>query len=133
LKENVVILGASPRPDRYSNKAIHSILQHGHTPIPINPKYENIEGLLCFSDLRKLKEHMNTSSESDEQKQIHTICLYLNPSLLKEHVKSIIDIKPKRVIFNPGTEDDEVAIRLEQNNIEALFACTLVLLATHQF
>ena len=66
-------------------------------------------------------------------KEIDTVTLYLNPRRQVEYYDYIISLKPKRVIFNPGTENMEFIKLLEENNIEAEVACNLVLLATNQY
>jgi len=69
----------------------------------------------------------------EDFQNIHTITLYLNRKRQKEYYEQIIQIKPKRVIFNPGTENPEFYKILSNNEIEAEVACTLVLLATDQY
>ena len=64
---------------------------------------------------------------------IHTVTLYINPRIQKEYYDYIVSLKPKRIIFNPGTENEEFEAIARKNNIEAIEACTLVLLRTNQF
>jgi predicted CoA-binding protein len=68
-----------------------------------------------------------------ESKDFDTVTMYLNKNLQKEYYDKIIDLKPKRVIFNPGTENQEFMERLENEGIQPIEACTLVLLRTNQF
>jgi predicted CoA-binding protein len=64
---------------------------------------------------------------------VHTITLYINPELQKTYYQDIIALKPKRVVFNPGTENPEFEVLLKENEIESIEACTLVMLSTGQF
>jgi len=121
MKEIVAIIGASNKPDRYAYKALKNLLSKGHIPVPINPRLEDIDGLKCYPNLESYPD------------KIDTITLYLRPAHLLPMVPQIIKIKPKRVIFNPGTEDAEIMEQLEEKGIEAQEACTLVLLNTNQF
>jgi len=121
MKETVAIIGASNKPDRYSYKALQALLDNDHNPIPINPKFDDINGVKCYPNLYAYPD------------EIDTITLYLRPANLLPMIPQIIKIKPKRVIFNPGTEDAEIMKQLEEGGIEAQEACTLVLLKTNQF
>jgi predicted CoA-binding protein len=121
MKEIVAIIGASKKPDRYSYKALQVLLANGHTPIPINPVIKDIEGVRCYSDLLSCPQ------------LIDTITIYVRPSVLAAMVPDIIKRHPKRVIFNPGTEDEEIMASLEKEGIKVQEACTIVLLNTNQF
>ncbi len=120
MKEKVAILGASNNPERYANMAQRMLLQYGHTVFPVNPAFEEIEGLKVVKSL-------------DDLSGIDTVTLYMNPQRLKEQVERILKLKPKRVIFNPGTESEEIENTLKKAGIEPMRACTLVLLRTNQF
>jgi uncharacterized protein len=115
-----LVIGASVNPDRYSYKAIVSLLNHNHEVIAIGNKSGNV-----------LSVTIDTSFISISN--LHTVTLYLNPERQKTYYQYIIDLKPERVIFNPGTENNELYQLLDQNNIAYEVACTLVLLATNQF
>ena len=71
--------------------------------------------------------------EMQDYKNIDTVTLYLNPKRQEEYYNYIISLQPKRVIFNPGTENTDFVKLLQKNNIESEVACTLVLLATNQY
>ena len=120
MKEKVAILGASNKPDRYAYKALKMLQQYGHTPLPVNPAFDEIEGI-------------KVSKTLDDLHQIDTVTLYMNPQRLAEQVERIIRLKPRRVIFNPGTESKEIEQKLKSAGIKTLEACTLVLLRTNQF
>ncbi|AKH68953.1 putative CoA-binding protein [Spongiibacter sp. IMCC21906] len=120
MSETVAVLGASPKPDRYSCKAVMLLDQYGHKVIPVNPYHQNVAGIDCVKTLQGLDG-------------IDTVTLYLNPDLLESQLDELISLKPRRVIFNPGTESAEHQRRLEAAGITTEEACTLVLLRTHQF
>ncbi len=121
MKERVVVLGASSKPDRYSYKAIALLQEHDHTPIPVSVRDEEILGLKAVKSISQIDE------------PIDTVTLYVNPKILSEVVDDIIAIRPKRVIMNPGTESPEAAEQFKQHGIRVLEACTLVLLKTNQY
>ena len=119
--ETVVILGASTNPHRYSHQAQVALLDSGHIPVPVNPRYDQIDGIRCYPDLRSVPE------------QIDTVTVYVRPEILLPMAEDIIDCQPNRVIFNPGAESNEVASRLQSAGIAVQNACTLVLLNTSNF
>lgn len=116
-----MIIGASPKPDRYANKAQRLLKENGHTTVPINPIQEEILG----DEVSK--------SPSDYQGDIDTVTLYVRPERLESILDNILSIKPKRIIFNPGTEDTQLQQRAREAGIEVIEACTLVLLNTGQY
>jgi len=119
--ENVVVLGASPDAERYSNKAMHLLAQHGHRVIPVSPVYKDIDGQPVLS------------SVSDVGVPVQTLTLYLSPKRLLPIADDIVKLRPGRVIFNPGTETPELQQRLDDAGIAWLEACTLVMLRTGQY
>lgn len=119
--QNVAVLGASTNPERYSNKAVRLLREHGHQVIPVNPAQDVIEGLPVMHTL------------GDIQETIDTLTLYMAPKHLAALADSIVALKPGRVIFNPGTEDPALQTRLDAAGIRWEEACTLVLLRTGQF
>jgi predicted CoA-binding protein len=121
MTENVAILGASPKARRYSYRAQQALLENGHTPIPVNPRYQFIDSLQCFPDLKSVTVG------------IDTITVYVRPDILYSMATDIIELHPGRVIFNPGSECQEVADRIASANIRVQYACTLVLLNTSAF
>lgn len=118
--ERVAILGASSKPERYGHKAMTMLQQHGHTPVLISPKEDCINGLKVFKEIKDVEN-------------IDTLTMYVNPTISSSLIEDIIALKPKRVIFNPGTENKEHYNRLIESGIEIEEACTLVLLSTGQF
>jgi len=124
LGKNVVILGASDKPERYSNKALHFLSEEGYVPIPVNPTLSEIDGVATYHTLDDVKKNVSN---------IDTITVYVNPTISSRLFDSIIKINPRRVIFNPGSENKDVQKRLSVEKIEVVEACTLVLLRTGQF
>lgn len=119
--ETVVILGASNKPDRYAYKALMMLQEYGHTVIPVNPVLETIESVPVIK------------SVSEIIVPVSTITLYMRPERYIPLLPDIIKLKPGRVIFNPGTESDDVRASLTDAGIKGIYACTLVLLRTGQF
>ena len=121
MTETVAIIGATDKPNRYANKAMHALLKHGHEVVLVNPFKLEVEGRKCLD------------SVADYNGKIDTVTLYVNPKRFQDHLDAVIRVQPKRVIMNPGTEDDAHQRTLEDAGIEVVRACTLVLLSTNQF
>jgi uncharacterized protein len=115
-----LVLGASPNPSRYAYMATISLKRHGHDVIPLGIKKGSIDGL----------EIINTRTDF---KDIHTITLYLNPFNQREWYDYILGLNPKRIIFNPGTENPELIKLASEKGIECVEACTLVMLSTGSY
>lgn len=120
-KERVVVLGASPNPDRYSNKAVKMLVEYGHEVVPVHPTSETIEGIKTVARIEQVTG------------RVDTLTLYVSPHTLTPMKDAIIALKPGRVIFNPGTENPTLMQELRQQGLEVKEACTLVLLRTDQF
>lgn len=120
-KQTVVVVGASPKPDRYSNKAVRLLVDHGHAVVPINPACATIEGLPVVAKLDDVTGHVDT------------VTLYVGPDISSGLEAALIHVKPDRVIFNPGTENPALRAALAAHGIGTEEACTLVLLNTDQF
>ena len=115
-----IVLGASENPDRYAYKAV-DFLQSINQPVyPVGNKKGRVKGL-------EILQKFNDPAILDK---IHTVSLYINPVIQKEWYNQIIELKPTRVIFNPGTENQEFEELLEENGIHTEEACTLVLIRT---
>lgn len=115
-----LVLGASPNPERYSYKAVQRLLHYGHRVIPVGTKKGQISGIPI-------------NNGWPEREEIDTVTLYLNSRLQTLYYTKIFELKPRRVIFNPGTENDTFASMLSNADIEPIEACTLVLLASGQY
>jgi predicted CoA-binding protein len=120
-QHHVAVLGASPKPARYSNQAVRLLLEHGYPVTPVHPKFEQIEGLRVAATL------------SDIEQPVDTLSLYVGPERLSPMIEEIIQLKPGRVICNPGTESKELQERLDAAGIPWLEACTLVMLRLGNF
>ncbi|MCG6943842.1 MAG: CoA-binding protein [Deltaproteobacteria bacterium] len=120
-KETVVVLGASPKPERYSNQAVRALVEHGHRVIPVHPLLKEIAGVPVVPALSGVKDPVNT------------LTLYVGPERGKELLDDMINLGPDRVVMNPGTESDEIEEALNAKGIAVLRACTLVMLRTDQF
>ncbi|MDB2345967.1 CoA-binding protein [Flavobacteriaceae bacterium] len=116
-----LIIGASLNSDRYSNKAFHRLKAANHKVYNIGFR----EGVL--EDLKIYKEHQLDWSTID------TVTLYLGPARQELYYDYLLKLKPKRVIFNPGTENEELENILKEAGIQTEQACTLVLLSTNQY
>lgn len=120
-KERVVVLGASPNPERYSHKAVCLLLEHGHEVIPVHPMADKIEGLPVVPKLSQVSG------------QVDTLTLYLSADTLTALEDDIVNLNPGRVIFNPGTENPALMENLRERGLLVVQACTLVLLRTGQY
>lgn len=119
--ETVVILGASNKTDRYSYRALKLLREYNHEVIPVHPVIEEIEGVEVVKAI------------SDIDRAVDTVTVYVNPKHMLSMVDDLIALKPKRVIFNPGTEDDALIEKVEESGIKAVRGCTLVMLKTNQY
>jgi predicted CoA-binding protein len=120
-KQTVVVLGASNKPERFSNMAIKKLIQHGHRVVPVHPRLTEIDGVPVISDMENIDE------------SIDTLTLYVGPQRIQPLIEKIVALHPKRVIFNPGTESVSLENRLAENNIAFVRACTLVMLDSGDF
>jgi predicted CoA-binding protein len=119
--ERVVIIGASDNPERYSHQAQLLLRQHGHEVVPVHPKLAEIEGVPVVADLSAISG------------PVDTVTLYVGPAISAGLKDSLVALKPRRVIFNPGTENAALEESLIAAGIACEEACTLVLLRTGQF
>ncbi len=120
--EHVAVIGASPKEDRYSNKAMRMLAEYKHHPIPVASGYDQIEGEKVYENILDIPDKLDT------------VTLYLGPKRQTDKViDQLIAAAPKRVIFNPGTENPASAERLKKAGINVVEACTMVLLKTNQY
>ncbi len=119
-RKKTLVLGASTNPARYSNLAIQRLAAHGHPVLAIGKR----TGIVANVSIEK---------EKKDWENIDTVTLYLNPTNQKEYYDYILSLKPKRIIFNPGAENNELAEMVARQGIEPMEACTLVLLSTGQY
>jgi uncharacterized protein len=111
-----LVLGATERKDRFANLAIRKLRDHGHEVVAVGNRTGNVDGIPIHTDI---------SPELD----IDTVTLYLNPYNQAVWRERILALKPKRIIFNPGTENMELQAEAIENDIEPVIGCTLVMLS----
>ncbi len=118
--KKTLVLGASANPSRYSNLAVNSLTAKGHDVIAVGRRPGSIGKI-------------DITTEKKEITNLNTVTLYLNAANQKSYYDYIISQKPKRIIFNPGAENDELADLAHKAGILTQEACTLVLLSTGQY
>ncbi|QYJ67282.1 CoA-binding protein [Flavobacterium litorale] len=118
--KKTLVMGASTAPDRYANKAIKMLQQYNQPVVAIGKKEGNVDGITI-------------EKEQVPFEGVDTVTLYLNPVRQKPYYNYIISLQPKRVVFNPGTENPEFYKLLQENNIMVDVGCTLVMLTTNQY
>ena len=118
--KKTLVLGASDNPSRYSYLAINRLMKFGHPVVAVGRKKTSVAGV-------------EIDKEKREFDNVDTVTLYLNPLNQKEYYDYIVSLKPKRIIFNPGTENEELHQIAKNHNIKTMEACTLVLLSTGQY
>jgi predicted CoA-binding protein len=119
--EIVAVIGASPKPDRYAYRAMQLLAEHGHRAIPINPAFDEILGEKCYRSIAEVPD------------KIDTVTLYLSEARSDPLTDEIIDAKPRRIIMNPGAENDALAEKARTRGIEVVYDCTLVMLRSGTF
>jgi predicted CoA-binding protein len=120
MSKTTLVLGASNNPARYSNMAINRLRRNNHPVVAIGKRPGMVADTSLETETRKIED-------------LDTVTLYLNPANQKQYYKYILDLKPKRIIFNPGTENEELEDLARKNGIQPIEACTLVMLSTGQY
>ena len=118
--KKTLVLGASTNPSRYSNMAVLKLLKHGHEVVPVGIKKGKVGGIEILST-------------EDKTSGIETVTLYLGPKNQPQYYNYILDLKPSRVIFNPGTINPEFMKQLADEGVEVVDACTLVMLSVNTY
>lgn len=118
--KKTLVLGASPNPSRVSHTAIYRLQSNGHEVQALGVRPGNIDGIEIQLGRPTLED-------------IHTITLYLNPQRQTEYYDYILQLKPERLVFNPGTENPELMRLAKDNGIEVSIGCMLVMLATERY
>lgn len=118
--KKTLVLGTSLKPERYSNLAVNRLLDKGVETVAFGLREGKIREVAIKTDFEDFQD-------------IHSVTLYIGKKHQSEYIDSILNLKPERVIFNPGTENPVLYEVLEKNGIEVEVACTLVLLATGQY
>ena len=119
--ERVVVMGASPKPNRYSFKAIQMLQHHGHQPVPVNPAYDEVLGLKCYRRI------------GDVPPPIDTVTVYLGQARSNSLIDEIMGAGPRRIILNPGAENQQLAEAAAKKGVEVVEGCTLVMLTIGTF
>ena len=119
-KKKTLIIGATPNPARYAYLAANRLVNAGHEIVNIGIKKGEVAGVAIQSPAEPIAD-------------IHTITLYIGPKLQPQYYDYILATKPKRIVFNPGTENPELESLAQQQGIDTIQACTLVLLSTGQY
>lgn len=118
--ETTLVFGASLKPNRYSNMAIKRLQEKNVPTVAYGLKAGLVRSVQITTNLAEIPK-------------IDVVTLYINPSRQKEFYQDIINLEPRKVIFNPGTENPEFYVLLKAHGVEVQVACTLVLLATNQY
>lgn len=118
--KKTVVLGATPEPSRYAYKAARMLLEYGHEMVPVGIKKGDVFGKKIINDHAFIEE-------------VDTITLYVGPQNQVDLYDYILSLKPRRIIFNPGTENEELFKRAKKNNIEIVIGCTLVMLSVGSY
>ncbi len=113
--KKTLVLGASPNPLRFSYKAIHKLIKYGHPVIPMGIKKDKVAGMTIVNN----QPHFTN---------IHTITLYIGPQKQPPYYDYLLSLKPERIIFNPGTENEDFMNLCRANGIEVVEHCTLIML-----
>ncbi|MBT9394172.1 CoA-binding protein [Hymenobacter sp. NST-14] len=118
--KKTLVLGATDNPARYAYRAVHQLQQHGHEVVPVGIRKGHVAGL----------EIRNDRPAADA---VDTVTLYVGPQNQPAWYDYILDLNPKRIIFNPGTENPELEELAQQRGIRTEEACTLVMLSVGQY
>ncbi|HZG01329.1 MAG TPA: CoA-binding protein [Chitinophagales bacterium] len=118
--KKTLVLGATPDETRYAWLAATKLMRYGHPVVLVGNKRGDVNGQPIIN------------GQPDEN-DVDTVTLYMNPKNQETFLDYIVGLKPKRIIFNPGTENDKLIEMAEQNGIEPVIGCTLVMLSSGEF
>ena len=118
--KKTLVLGASDNPARYSFRAVHMLKNHGHEVLPVGIRKGEVAGMSIHTDRPQATD-------------IDTVTLYVGPQNQPAWYDYILDLKPRRILFNPGTENPEFERMAHERGIQTEEACTLVLLSIGQY
>lgn len=114
--EKIIIIGASANREKFGNKAVRAYLKKGYRVYPINPKEEKIEGVKCYHDIKEINDKVNLAS------------LYVKPEIGITIIKDLSEIGVKTIYVNPGTDSDELILKMKELGIQPLLQCSIVAL-----
>lgn len=120
--KKTVVIGATDNPTRFAYKAVQKLQQYGHEVVPVGIKRTAVGALPIL--------HLQDNPRIEK---VDTVTMYVGPQNQPSWYDYILGLNPKRIIFNPGTENRELEQLAENQNIETLHACTLVMLATGEY
>lgn len=120
MNKKTVVIGASENPERYAYKATVSLTKHGHTAIPVGLKEGTIDGITILTQQPVIDN-------------VDTVTLYVGPKNQPAWYSYILSLQPKRIVFNPGTENPELEKMAQDKGIETIEACTLVMLSVGNY
>jgi predicted CoA-binding protein len=120
INKKTLVIGASTKPERYSNQAIRLLRRYDYPVEAIGLRSGQVAGIEFKTGFPELN-------------QIHTIAMYVGQSRQPQYYDYLLGLKPKRIIFNPGTENDEFSELLEEQGVEVVEHCTLVMLNSGLF
>lgn len=118
--KKTLVLGASDNPSRYSYLAVRKLANYQHPVVAIGRKKGKVGDVEIETDHRPIED-------------VHTITLYLNPQNQQQYYNYILDLKPSRIIFNPGTENEDLMSKAKEKGIETVIGCTLVMLSVGNY
>lgn len=118
--KKVIVLGASLNANRYSNMAIKKLIKNNYDVYPLGKSEAEVEGVRLFSDFKMIEE-------------VYAVTIYLNPFNQRQFYDYILDLNPQKVVLNPGAENRELELILDENSIKFERACSLVLLSLNSF
>ena len=122
IEKTTLVLGASPNPERYSNRAVKTLQKKNIPVIAIGKREYNMDGLNIIKGM------------PHDIGPVHTVALYLNAKNQEEYYKYILSLHPQRIIFNPGTSNEEFEdFLIQTTDIEVCTDCMLAMLACGQF
>ena len=121
MEKRTLVLGASPNPSRFAYKAVRSLQRRDIPVVAIGRKDVDLEGI-------KIRQ-----GKPNDIGDIHTVTMYMNSKFQSEYYDYILSLKPKRIIFNPGTTNPELAELAMQNGIEVRNECMLIMLSNNKF
>ena len=117
----VAVVGASNKPERYSYQAVMLLKEKGHEVYPVHQRIKDIEGMSVYPSIKDIKDPLDT------------ISFYVAADISSQFAEDILGAHPRRIIFNPGAENSDLAAKAQERGIVVMNACTLVMLRTGQF
>lgn len=120
MSKRTLVIGVSPNPGRFSYKAVNKLVLHKHETIAVGVREGEVAGVKIIKGFPQVEN-------------VHTVTLYINAEKQEEYIDYILGLKPKRIIFNPGTENTEFENLARSQNIIVYCGCTLVLLSANHY